>query len=162
MADFFMGDIQNPSIIKKLDLYFFAVSKEEVLRKDYKRVIEIFEIFKKAGKHGKNKLLLNIDGYNDDSRELYMIPEVRDFIQGIWKECKFFLYFVSDIGGTRDVFVACLNEYISHRYVNMNEISLEVNYNKLVMQETVKAIIKYGMQVNDYDGALKIAKSIVN
>lgn len=162
MADFFMGAIQDPSIIRNLDLYFFAVSKKEILNKDYKRVLEILETFEKTGKHGRNKLLLNIDGYNDDPRELYMIPEVREFIQGIWKQCKFFLYFVTDIGGTRDVFVGCLNEYISHKYVGFNETVLEVNYNKLVMQETVDAIIRYGMKVNDYDEAFKIARKLVN
>ena len=39
MADFFMGAIQDPSIIRNLDLYFFAVSKKEILNKDYKRVL---------------------------------------------------------------------------------------------------------------------------
>jgi len=162
MADLYMGAIQDPNIIKNLHLYFFAVSKEEILKKDYTRLLETLETFKKAGKNGRNKLFLNIDGYNNDSRELYMIPEVRDFIQGIWRECKYFLYFISDIGGTRDVFVACLNEYVSHKYVGFNETVLEVNYNKLVMQETVDAIIRYGMKVNDYDEAFKIAKKLVN
>lgn len=162
MLNIFAESIKNPDMVKNMDLVFFSVTREEIINKSYKRLLDTLEVLKKSGKYGRNKLLLNIDGYNNDSREIYMIPEVRDFIQGIWKECKFFLYFVSDIGGTRDVFVACLNEYISHKYVGMKETILEVNYNKFVMQETVDAIIRYGMQVNDYDEAFKIAKKLVN
>jgi hypothetical protein len=39
-----------------------------------------------------NSLVLMIDGYNFDPREIYAIPEVRAFYKQLWEFCPYWLY----------------------------------------------------------------------
>ena len=44
-----------------------------------------------------NMMTLMIDGYNDDPREIFAIPEVRNFYQQLWKRWPYWLFFC-DLG----------------------------------------------------------------
>jgi hypothetical protein len=61
------------------------VSKEEILSGDVSRVRSILDSFvPEALENNRNRIIVNVLGYSDDSRELYLIGEVRN-----WFHCLF-------------------------------------------------------------------------
>ena len=81
--------IESVEQVKKADLLLYAVSKKEVESKDVKRLIDSLEILKQAGKDAKGKLLLTFNEYDNDEREIYMIPEIRSFVKILWEKYKY-------------------------------------------------------------------------
>jgi hypothetical protein len=64
------------------DLLLFQIAKIEVDTGDVSRLKDFFQMFEAAPDvlpNMRNKLVLGVQGYDDDSREVYEIPEVRDW-----------------------------------------------------------------------------------
>lgn len=40
-----------------------------------------------------NRLALMIEGYDDDPRQIFALPEVRTFYKQLWQRCLCWLYF---------------------------------------------------------------------
>ena len=76
--------IENIKQVKENNIIFYAVSKQEIINKDFNRIRKTLRILKDAGKEAKGKLFLTFDGYENDKREIYMIPEIRSFVKNIW------------------------------------------------------------------------------
>ena len=90
-------EIKSVLQVKKAELLFYSVSKREVTNKDYKRIINSLDILKDAGKEAKSKLFLVFDGYDNDKREIYEIPEIRDFVKYIYDKYKYLFYFLTTL-----------------------------------------------------------------
>ena len=103
--------IKNVKQVKENDIFFYAVSKQEITNNDFNRIRKSLETLKKAGKDAKGKLFLTFDGYDNDKREIYMIPEIRSFVKNIWKEYKFLFYFLTLFDNNRAIIFACLNDF---------------------------------------------------
>jgi|TARA_B110000037_G_C17023035_1_gene466126 hypothetical protein len=81
----------------KSDLIVLAVDKEEILNRNYsgfenlkKRLLSSGEMVKKL----RGKISFMITGYDFDSRELYEIPEVREWIKTVIPIFKYWGYFL--------------------------------------------------------------------
>ena len=81
----FGEEIRNVEQVKNATILVYAVSKEEIINKKYTRLLNSLNILKLSGKHAKGKLMLTFDGYDDDKREIYMIPEVREYVKYIYE-----------------------------------------------------------------------------
>lgn len=67
---------------RQMHLLLFHVAKMEVETGDISRLKEFFDMFEAAPdvlSDIRNKLVLGVQGYDDDSREVYEIPEVRNW-----------------------------------------------------------------------------------
>ena len=84
-----INDVKNSYII------FFSVSKRELLNKDYTRIKNNIKILDDAGKFAKGKMLLTFDGFDFDKREIYEIPEIREYVKNIWDKDKHIFYFLT-------------------------------------------------------------------
>ena len=87
--------IKNIEDVEKVSLIFYSVSKREVDNKDFSRIRKSLEILKETGKKAKGKMVLSFSGYDDDIREVYMIPEIREFVRILWNEYKYIFYFLT-------------------------------------------------------------------
>ena len=56
-----------------------------------------------------NHLALFIEGYDDDPREIYAIPEVRKFYQQLWQRWPYWLYFCNLDTENLMMMVMCCN-----------------------------------------------------
>ena len=103
--------IESIEQVKENDILFYAVSKREILNNDFNRIRKSLEILKEAGKDAKGKLFLTFDGYDNDKREIYMIPEIRNFVKNVWDDYKFLFYFLTSFDNNRAIIFACLNDF---------------------------------------------------
>ncbi len=142
-------EIKNVLQVKEANLFFFSVSKKEVTNKDYKRIINSLEILKEAGTEAKRKLFLVFDGYNDDKREIYEIPEIRDFVKDIYNKYKYLFYFLTTLDNNRSIIYACINNLEIIHNNNNPIVKFRIILNKEIERETANAMLEYGTQIGE-------------
>lgn len=76
------------------DLILFAISRNEIeMAATYRLEIQISEL-KKAGKNAKNSVVFHFEGYDNDPREVYDIPEIREYLRLALKNIPELFYFI--------------------------------------------------------------------
>lgn len=145
--------IENIEQVKKADIILYSASKDEVINRDFKRIRKNLDILKMAGKSAKGKLFLAFDGYENDIREIYMIPEIRRYVKTIWEEYKYIFYFLTSFDNNKAIVFACINDFKSYQDINNKKIKLVILYNDEIKVKTVTSTEKFGILINDLDGA---------
>lgn len=92
--------MQYDSIVKLLNkdenaVIFYTFSREEIENKSLKRTTDLFKTLVKVGANARNKVVFACDGYDDDTRELFDIDEVRAFMSKLFKRYPYIVYFVN-------------------------------------------------------------------
>ena len=153
--------IESIEQVKENDILFYAVSKREILNNDFNRIRKSLEILKEAGKDAKGKLFLTFDGYDNDKREIYMIPEIRNFVKNVWDDYKFLFYFLTSFDNNRAIIFACLNDFKAIQNHWDKKCRLEIIYNQKIKEQTINAMKKYGLLIDDIDGVQRILFTII-
>ena len=141
--------IENIKDVKEADLLYFEVTKEEVMNKHYKRLLESLKVLSQAGKHGREKLIIAFYGYDNDEREIYTIPEIRDFVKEIYERYSYIFYFLTSIDSNRTIIYACLNDCELFKQENSNKVALRIIPNKAIQERTTIEMLKYGVGQDD-------------
>lgn len=153
--------IESIEQVKENDILFYAVSKREILNNDFNRIRKSLEILKEAGKDAKGKLFLTFDGYDNDKREIYMIPEIRNFVKNVWDDYKFLFYFLTSFDNNRAIIFSCLNDFKAIQNHRDKKCRLEIIYNQKIKEQTINAMKKYGLLIDDIDGVQRILFTII-
>lgn len=153
--------IESIEQVKENDILFYAVSKREILNNDFNRIRKSLEILKEAGKDAKGKLFLTFDGYDNDKREIYMIPEIRNYVKNVWDDYKFLFYFLTSFDNNRAIIFACLNDFKSIQNHRDKKCRLEIIYNQKIKEQTINSMKKYGLLIDDIDGVQRILFTII-
>lgn len=81
------------------DVVFYQFSRDRVECGDFSHFLSTFGVDRlpdgRALAAMMNRLILAVDGYNDDPREVYLIPEVRRFFDSLNQEWPHLLYFAN-------------------------------------------------------------------
>lgn len=102
--------------LKDSEIIMLNVSQKEVLNMDTSGLTTLLKkltINDEMIKKSEGKLSFFIDGYNHDSREIYEIPEVKDWMKKVFEDFKYWGYFLDmrkdfiKFTGMR-LFIACL------------------------------------------------------
>lgn len=56
----------------------------------------------------RGQMSLVVDGFNEDSRELVDIPEVRDFLRALDRDWPYWAYFFNQVDDSIIIFMSCL------------------------------------------------------
>lgn len=147
----FSDKINNIEDIKKADIIVFTIYKYEIVEKNYKRILEMLETLKKCGKVSKEKLMIVIDGYNSDTREIYEVKEIREYIKYIYEQYRYMFYFLTPLDNNRTVIYACLNDVQAITNIKTGVVSLHIIYNEEIRNKTIVAMKKYGKLINEPD-----------
>lgn len=153
--------IKNIEDVEKVSLIFYSVSKREVYNKDFSRIRKSLEILKETGKKAKGKMALSFSGYDDDIREVYMIPEIREFVRILWNEYKYIFYFLTFLENNRSIIFACINEFEAYQYLEHKVTKMRIKKNENITKQTMDAMIEYGLQIDDVEGAANIIYSFM-
>jgi len=80
-------------MISPENLIYFAISKEEVESENYDRVNHLLEICNKNGKKAYGIAMITFM-YDDDSREVYEIPEICKYMLNIFSRYQELFYYL--------------------------------------------------------------------
>ena len=153
------------------DLICYQFSRDLVEAGDAKNFLSRFGKFRvPVGKQLQgmmNSLALMIEGYDDDPREIYAIPEVRTFYQQLWQRWPYWLYFCNlDTENLMMMVMCCLDsldalkvqgqpqvqvqinplevvQFISGGFVPMNEMCERAGMSERQIFERTKAVFEY-------------------
>jgi hypothetical protein len=153
------------------DLICYQFSRDRVEAGDAKDFLSRFGKFRvPVGKQLQgmmNSLVLMIEGYDDDPREIYAIPEVRTFYQQLWQRWPYWLYFCHlDTENLMMMVMCCLDsldalkvqgqpqvqvqinpldvvQFISGGFVPMNEMCERAGMSERQIFERTKAVFEY-------------------
>jgi hypothetical protein len=153
------------------DLICYQFSRDRVEAGDAKDFLSRFGKFRvPVGRQLQgmmNSLALMIEGYDDDPREIYAIPEVRTFYQQLLQRWPYWLYFCNlDTENLMMMVMCCLDsldalkvqgqpqvqvqinplevvQFISGGFVPMNEMCERAGMNERQIFERTKAVFGY-------------------
>lgn len=121
--------------IKNHDVVILSISKKEILKQDISGFLNLLDkliIDDDMIKKTKGKITFFIDGYDNDSRELYEIEEVREWVKQVLPAFKYWGYFLNmeqymhKISGLR-ILQACYCDLTSISKVLNNKVYVEYN-----------------------------------
>lgn len=157
----FDDNIKNVNEVKNADMIFFSVSKRELLNKDYTRIEKNIKILNEAGKLAKGKLMLTFDGFDFDKREIFEIPEIREYVKNIWDKCKHIFYFLTVLGNNRSIIFACLNNFKSFNRIGYTEKQVHIIFDEEIKNKTIEGMLKFGLKINDIEDARRIIYTFI-
>ena len=153
------------------DLILYQFSRDRVEDGDAKDFLSRFGKFRvPVGRQLQgmmNSLALTIQGYDDDPREIYAIPEVRAFYKQLWQRWPYWLYFCNlDTENLMMMVMCCLDsldalkvqgrpqvqvqinplevvQFISGGFVPMNEMCERAGMSERQIFDRTKAVFEY-------------------
>ena len=114
------------------DLICYQFSRDRVEAGDAKDFLSRFGKFRvPVGKQLQgmmNSLALMIEGYDDDPREIYAIPEVRTFYQQLWQRWPYWLYFCNlDTENLMMMVMCCLDSLDALKVQGQPQVQVQIN-----------------------------------
>lgn len=114
------------------DLICYQFSRDRVEAGDAKDFLSRFGKFRvPVGKQLRgmmNSLALMIEGYDDDPREIYAIPEVRVFYKQLWQRWPYWLYFCNlDTENLMMMVMCCLDSLDALKVQGQPQVQVQIN-----------------------------------
>jgi hypothetical protein len=114
------------------DLICYQFSRDRVEAGDAKDFLSRFGKFRvPVGRQLQgmmNSLALMIEGYDDDPREIYAIPEVRTFYQQLWQRWPYWLYFCNlDTENLMMMVMCCLDSLDALKVQGQPQVQVQIN-----------------------------------
>lgn len=154
-------------------LHIYNVSKEDVLNKNYDGILSFVKVLDKLGgrKSFGNAMIL-IDGYNEVVEELHEIPEVREYMEGLFDLIPHILYYINfDLEGHKYMLL-CISDSISvfpigkksiveiyneigGDYTKVPKFASRMNMSAEQVHKIGKAIIAHSIKVKREDLGMK-------
>ena len=157
----FDDNLKNINEVKNADIIFFSVSKRELLNKDYTRSENNIKILNEAGKLAKGKMMLTFDGFDFDKREIYEIPEIREYVKNVWDKCKHIFYFLTALDNNRSIIFACLNNFECFSRIGDIRRQLHIIFDEEIKNETIDGMLKFGLKINDVEDVRRIIYTFI-
>jgi len=96
------------------DLIFYQFSRSKVERDDFRHFLDLYAPDKLPGgrrlREMMNRFVFCIEGWDNDPREIHLIPEIRRFYSAFHKTWPYWLYFCNlDVDTMRAMVACCLS-----------------------------------------------------
>lgn len=156
-------------------LFVIGIEREEVEAKDLSRIKELLK--KIRGKHGKNSLEITFSGYDDLTDEIFEIEAIRAWVDKLFKEYPYILYYIEDrMDGWKNL-IACYCDVEAAIKTGELKNSLQVAKDLIehgIQPQTFPVIVKiddtrrrtitqsmltHGKAIQDTEGAKQLVKS---
>lgn len=134
-----------------------VVTKEEIINKDIEDINVVLQEFRTNAKNSKGRLLIIYDGYNEDTREIFEIDEIRQFVSKLFKENNDLFYFLSDIQGNAVMTMACLGKVEQKKIYDSTHMSIELELEDEVRHDIMNGMISI---CDDDKEAKKLVKEL--
>lgn len=154
----------------------YHITKEEVLTGDMRGLDEYFKLATRLGSYGRQNLSIACSGYDDVPDELYEIPEVRKYVQKMFKRYPYMLYYINTETESEHWLLSSVadevNSVVQGDYADTKLTALELvekygfdtprfhamlTFKNGSLVDILKPIIAHGKKIKDPENAKKIA-----
>lgn len=129
-------------------LFYQAIGKYEV---KYKFITsKLYESLNKLGERAKNKLSIGFI-YNNDPREIFEIPEIKEYCKELFNQYPNILYFISGNELKQTLLQCCVNCKVIKKEGGNTISSFDTDEMNLLAQYLKKSILKYANSIRDFN-----------
>lgn len=99
-------NIDRPETSSMYINIIYSIQRKDIEEKKLSNIAAFFKQLINHKAYYKYRIKLMVEGYDSDSRELYEIPEIREYFNAVFKRIPYIYYFLSnkEIGYRCDVF----------------------------------------------------------
>ncbi|MED1874855.1 hypothetical protein [Brevibacillus borstelensis] len=142
--------------------FVVRVAKQDI---KHGRVNNFMKILDKAEQQQgklKNQVILEFQGYDHDPREVYEIPEIRKWVQKVYRQKPHIFYYLCDFSETMLIAYLCLVE-VKVVAASGGRTKCEVELNTDLITEIILYATNYAIQSGDsYTKVITLANRIKN
>ena len=160
------------------DLMILEIRKENLIKKDLKPLTEFLSTLEENSKIFFKKGHITFGGYDDDVREIYEIPEIRDWCLKAIKKYPYLFYFIEDkLEGQKNIIICIANiqafqagprksilqwhkEGFNTTDDNFPKISIKVDLPPVLFNKISLGLMEFGEKINDVKRAEKIINEL--
>lgn len=150
---------------KNGDMCHYEILRSEVASKEFGRIAQFMNQMKSYRSVPRQQVLFSFAGYDDDKRELIIIPEVVQYTKEILNQHSYFWYYA--IPQTSDFFLTAFtfdeNDYsvIANEVTRKLSVRVDPERFGFLAIEIKDALQSIGTHIDDEDGAFDCYKAWV-
>ncbi|MEK5183371.1 hypothetical protein [Paenibacillus sp. FSL P4-0288] len=178
MEEEYMQDISLQSGLEPSTLFLINISKTSFDSMSFVFIDNCISQLQELKNKGFGSVLIMIDGYGDIATEVYEIPEIRNWMTGLFERYPYFLYFINYSIDTHITLLSCIGdikityygeetlspmEYLLRGIDVMKDVARKnwvITLDDSLFYRIEKSLIDYGIRVNDFMGAAETIKMI--
>lgn len=131
--------------LKNVEVIRIKITKEEVLKLDIKRIDKVLSHLRKDIKNSQSKLSITFDEW-DDTRNIYEIEAIRNYVSKVFKENTDLFYFLTEENYNSNKILACISTI-----KNIKEENSKIMYDHDIPQKIKEEIMKSIIIATDFD-----------
>lgn len=148
--------------IRENNIVGFDVRKEEVLKLDITRLGNAFNVFEKAKKDGKQKLLLTFNGWGHIPDEIFEIKEIRTFVMKLFEKYPHMFYFLTPVYNNNQIILACISDITAYKFGDKKSatdlffeqsvagrLGLKINIPTNIQVKIISKLREYGQNIKE-------------
>lgn len=107
-------------------IFIHNITKEEIETQDTERINQVIKILRVDLKHSYNTLMTLFEGCKEDTREIYEIQEIRNYVRKMLNENKDLFYYLTNIDNCNKILLTCMADFKFTK--KKNDIIIKVKY----------------------------------
>jgi hypothetical protein len=162
MISQFSSNLKMEQVIEG-DLIFLSIDQSEVRNMDFRRIDQAMTVLIDAGIQSRGKLMLTFQGYENTTKEIYEIEEIRQYVKELFANQPSLFYFLTEVEANDQIILNCLLDLqISGLTPFSTQIQVDRQSSKKVLLEVVGGIIQFSRYVEDYSDDFPLKKMFGN
>jgi hypothetical protein len=160
------------------DLMILEIKKENIIKKDLTPLREFLSMLEENPKIFYKKGHITFGGYDDDVREIYEIPEIRNWCLKAIQKYPYLFYFIEDkLEGQKNIIVCIADiqafqpgprksilqwhkEGFNTTDENFPKISIKVEFPSVLFNKIALGLMEFGEKVNDVKRTEKLLNEL--
>jgi len=171
MIDYMFGIPKKSDILDSKSLCVLAISKDETLTRDFRRLDEFMKLLRECKISSRQKVIITFMGYDDTPQEIYEIKPIRLFVEKLFRKYSYILYFINNFESNAGLLLACIADikmqvdidrkpftaYIGSmgQFVNRPQQSAEISLSEVKCLKLINDIVKYGLNIGETELSMK-------
>jgi len=171
MIDYTFGLPKKSDILDPKSLCVLAISKDEILTRDFRRIDEFVKLLHECKTESRQKIMITFMGYDDTPQEIYEIKPIRLFVEKLFRKYPYILYFINNFESNSGLLLACIAdikmqvdvdrkpfmEYMGskEKFINRPQQSVEISLSESKCLNLISDIVEYGLSIGESELSMK-------
>ncbi len=151
---------KDKNLFGNFDLILHSVTKEEIIKQDIKRINEYINKLRSDLVNSCGKMMITFDGYDNDTREIYEIEEIRKYISKLFNQNKDLFYYITTIEQNNKLILTCLSNFRQIKLENCDIVTLEIETEVSLKKQIIQGVLSCAN--NNIEHTNKVLENLFN
>jgi len=171
MINFVFDLPRKNDILDPKSLCVLAISKDEILTRDFRRVDKFMKLLQECKISSRQKVMITFMGYDNTPQEIYEIKSIRKFAEKLFRKYPYILYFICNYESNAGLLLACIADikmqvdvnrkpFVDYmgskeKFENRPQQTVEVSLSEVKCLGIINDIIEYGLSIGESELRMK-------